>query len=190
MSFNFLNNIYTLGLYFIYVTLFSSNIYMLVIYLFYATQKTLCYTKGNIFILCYTKNAIVVPDRCCSQNPTTCTCFFLVCITTWPMSSSDTVSKFKVSQWDHTSSMVGYHDPVSTASSQRDYVSKSTLSHYNLANMCGWRSWSHSSPLSETRHVSGNSLLKNIPSYFMVVIGPMIGSSSLRIECPITPRTQ
>jgi len=123
MSFNFLNNIYTLGLYFIYVTLFSSNIYMLVIYLFYATQKTLCYTKGNIFILCYTKNAIVVPDRCCSQNPTTCTCFFLVCITTWPMSSSDTVSKFKVSQWDHTSSMVGYHDLVSTASSQRDYVS-------------------------------------------------------------------
>jgi len=44
MSLNFLNNIYILGLNFIYVILFSSDIYMLVIYLFYVTQKTyICY---------------------------------------------------------------------------------------------------------------------------------------------------
>ena len=46
-------------------------------------------------------------------------------------------------QWDHKISMVGYHNHVSTASSQRDCVSQSNLSHYNLANRCGWRSSSH-----------------------------------------------
>ena len=65
-----------------------------------------------------------------------------------PMSSPDMVSNFSVSQWDHTSSIVGYHNHGSTASSQRDCVSQSTLSHDNLANRCGWRSSSHSSPLS------------------------------------------
>jgi len=53
------------------------------------------------------------------------------------MSSPDTVSKFTESQWVHARSMVGYHDHVSTVSSQRDCVSQSTLSHYNLANRCG-----------------------------------------------------
>ena len=43
-------------------------------------------------------------------------------------------------QWDHTSSMVVYEDHVSTASSQRDCVSQSTLNHGNLANWCGRRS--------------------------------------------------
>jgi len=82
--------------------------------------------------------------------------FFLVCSTPGPMSSLDTVSKFTVSQWDHTSSMVGYHDHVSTASSQRDCVSQSTLSprlHDNLVNRCGCRSSSHSSPLSASTAV-------------------------------------
>ena len=62
MSFDFSNNMYMLGLLFIYVTLFSSNIYMLVIYLFYVTSKTYIFN--------------VVPDICHSKNPTTCTCFF------------------------------------------------------------------------------------------------------------------
>ena len=70
---------------------------------------------------------IVVPHICCSKNPTTCTCFFsLVYCTSGPM-SSDMVSKFTVSQWDHTSSKVGYHDHVWTVSSQREYESQSTL---------------------------------------------------------------
>ena len=96
--------------------------------------------------------------------------FSLVCSTPGPISSLDTVSKFRVSQWDHTSSTVGYHDHVSTASSQRDCESQSTLNlwlHDNLVNRCGCWSSSHGSPLSETRHVSGNSLLKNISCLFM-----------------------
>ena len=113
---------------------------------------------------------IVVPHICCSKNPTTCTCFFsLVYCTSGPM-SSDMVSKFTVSQWDHTSSKVGYHDHVWTVSSQREYESQSTLNprlYDNLVNRCGWRSSSHTSPLSETRHVSGCSLLKNISYWFM-----------------------
>jgi len=87
--------------------------------------------------------------------------FFCVCSTPGSMSSPDMVPNFTVSQWDHASSMVECHDHVSTASSQRDCVSQSTLSHYNLANRCGWRFLSHSSPLSETSDVSGNSSLKN-----------------------------
>jgi len=47
--------------------------------------------------------------------------FFLFGSTPGPLSSPDTVSNFTVSQWDHRSSMVGYHDHVSTTSSQRDY---------------------------------------------------------------------
>jgi len=86
---------------------------------------------------------------------------FFVCSTPGIMSTHDTICNFLVSQWDHTSSMVGCHNYVSTASSQRNCVSQLTL-HDNLANRCGWRSSSHSSPLSETRHVSDNSLLKNI----------------------------
>jgi len=140
MSFNFLNNIYMLGAHLTYVTLFSSNIYMLAIYQFDVTQK-------HIYV-------IVAPGMCCSKNPTTYTWFFFVCSTPVPMSSPDTVSNFTVSRWDHRSSMVGYHDHFSTASSQRDWVSQSTLSHDNLANRRGRRSSSHLSPLSETRHAS------------------------------------
>jgi len=94
--------------------------------------------------------------------------FFLVCSTLGLMSSLDTVSKFTVSQWDDTISMVGYHDHVSTASSLRDYKSQSTLNlkfhdgSDNLVIRCGCRSSCHSRTLSETIHVSGNSLLKNI----------------------------
>jgi len=88
--------------------------------------------------------------------------FFLVCNMPGPMSSPDTVSNFTVSQWDHTSSVDEYHDHVSTASLQKDCMSQSTLSHYNLANRCGKWSSSHSSPLSETKWW-GDSLLKNIP---------------------------
>jgi len=141
-----------LGLHFIYVTLFSNKIYMLVIYLFYVTQKT---------YICYCSPWHMLFKKSHSMNMF----FFWVFSTPGPMSSPDTVSKFTVSQWDHTSSMVGYHDQVSTASSQRDCVSQSTLSQRlleNLANRCGCRSSSHSSPLSETRRVSGNSLLKNV----------------------------
>ena len=94
-----------LGASLMYVTLFSSNIYMLVTYFFMLHKKHL--------------NVIVVPDICYSKNPTTCTYFFFVCSTFGPISSSDTVSNLTVSQWDHRSSMVGYHDHVSTASSQR-----------------------------------------------------------------------
>ena len=91
-----------------------------------------------------------------------------VCSTLGPMLSPDTVPNFSVSQWDHTSSMVGNHNHVSITLSQRDCVSQSTLSHDNLANRCGWRSLSHSSQLSETRHVSGNTLLK----CFLFCTGP------------------
>jgi len=80
---------------------------------------------------------IVVPHICCSKNPTTCTCFFLwSAVRLDPCHHSDTVSKFTVSQWDHTSSKVG---PLLTPA--------------------------HAG--SETRHVSGCSLLKNISYKFM-----------------------
>jgi len=149
MSFNFLNNIHMLEAHFIYITWFPSNINMLVIYLFYVTQKT--YT-------CYCSPWHMLSNKSHNMHMF----LFLVCSTPGPMSSPDTVSNFSVSQWDHTDSMVGYHNCFSTASSQRDCVLQSTLSHYNLANRCGWRSSSHSSPLSETRHMLSNSLLKNI----------------------------
>jgi len=79
-----------------------------------------------------------------------------VCSTPRPMSSPDTVSNFSVSQCNHTCSMVGCHNHFSTASPQRNYMSQ-----------CGWWSSSHSSPPSETRHVSGNSLLQNQQYQFM-----------------------
>ena len=100
-------HIYLLGLQFIYVTLFSSNIYTLVINWFYVTQKTyICYCSPGWHMLFKKSHNMHM--------------FFLVCSTPGPMSSPDTVSKFTVSQWDHTSSMFGYHDQVSTVSSQRD----------------------------------------------------------------------
>jgi len=136
--------------YFFCVTLFSSNICMLVIYMLH---------NKHIYV-------IVVPHICCSKNSATCTCFFLwSAVRLDPYHHSDTVSKFTVSQWDHISSKVGYHDHVWIVSSQRDYESQSTLSprlYDNLVNRCVWRSSSHSSPPSETRHVSGCSLLKKI----------------------------
>ena len=139
------------GVTFLYVTLFSSNIRMLVIF-FMLHNK-------NIYV-------IVVSHTSCSKNPTKCTCFFLWSAVRLDLCHhSDTVSKFTVSQWDHTSSKVGSHDHVWTVSSQRDYESQSTLAprlYDNLINRCEWRSSSHSSPLSETRHVSGCSLLKNM----------------------------
>ena len=112
---------------------------------------------------------------CCSKYSTPCTCFFLWCaVRLDPCHHSGTVSNFIVSQWDDTSSKVGYHDHVWTVSSQRDYESQSTLNprfYENLVNSCasGWRSSSHSSPPSETRHVSGCSLLKNISSWLIHV---------------------
>jgi len=130
---------------------------MLVTYLFMLNNK-------HIYV-------IIVPHICCSKNPTTCTCFFLwSAVRLDPCHHSDMVSKFTVSQWDHTSSKVGYHDYVWTVSSQRDYKSRLTLNprlYDNLVNRRGWRSSPHSSPLSETRHVSGCSLLKNISYKFM-----------------------
>jgi len=65
---------------------------------------------------------------------------------------------------------VGYHDHVWTVSSQREYESQSTLNsslYDNLVNRCGWWSSSHTSPLSETRHVSGCSFIENISYQFM-----------------------
>jgi len=119
-----------------------------------------------VYFVFHTKHicVIVVRDMFCSKNQTTCTYFFFVCSTPGPMSSPDTVSNFTVSQRAHRSYIIGYHDHVSTVSSPRDCVSQSTLSHDKLANRCGRRSSSHSSPLSETSDVWGNSLLKNIPS--------------------------
>jgi len=140
------------GVTFLNLSLFSSNICMLVIYLFMLHNKCI--------------DVIVAPHICCSKHPTPCTCFFLLCaVRLDPCHQSGTVSKFTVSQWDHTSLKVGYHDHVWTVSWQRDYSSQSTLDlrlYANLVNRCGWRSSSHSSPLSETRHVSGWYLLKNI----------------------------
>ena len=83
----------------IYLTLFSSNKCMLVIYVFMLHNK-------HIYV-------IVVPHICCSKHPTPCTCFFLWCtVRLDPCHHSGTVSKFTVSQWDHTSLKVGYHDHV------------------------------------------------------------------------------
>ena len=82
-----------------YVTLFSSNICMLVIYVIMLHKK-------NMYV-------IVVPLICFSKHPTPCTCFFLwSAVRLDPCYHSDTVSKFTVSQWDYTSSKVGYHDYV------------------------------------------------------------------------------
>ena len=83
----------------LYVTLFSSNICMLVKYLFMLHKK-------HMYV-------IVVPHICCSKHPTPCTCFFLwSAVSLDPCHHSDMVSKSTVSQWDHTSSKVGYHDYV------------------------------------------------------------------------------
>ena len=67
--------------------------------------------------------------------------FSLVCSTPGPMSSLDTVSKFTVSQWDITSSMVGYHDHVSTASSQRYCESQSRKPEAEFAWQPGKQVW-------------------------------------------------
>ena len=135
-----------------YVALFSSNIYVLVIYLLYATQIV-----NNICMV------FVVPEIRFFQKSNNI-CFLqhaLTHVIAWHGIQLDSV------QWDHRSSVVGYHDHVSTASSQRDSVSQSTLSHGNLANRCGRWSWYYCSPPSERRHVRGNFLLTNIPWSFM-----------------------
>jgi len=69
------------------------------------------------------KNVIIVPNICFLKIPQHEHVFppFAVCLD--PCHHSDTVSKFTVSQWDQ-SSMFGYHDHVSTGSSQRDYESQ------------------------------------------------------------------
>jgi len=78
MLFNFLNNIYMLWSHLLYVTLFSNNIYISVTYLLYVTQFV-----NNIYM------GFVVPDICCSKNPTTCLC--VGSSTPGPMTSPDTV---------------------------------------------------------------------------------------------------
>jgi len=81
------------------VTVFSSNICMLAICLCMLHNK-------HIYV-------IAVPHVCCSKNPTQCTCFFFWCaVRLDPCHHSGTVSNFIVSQWDHTSFKVGYHDHV------------------------------------------------------------------------------
>jgi len=156
LLFNSWNNIYMFEAHVIYVTQFSSNIYILAIFwrkdFFHVTQFAkicVCYcSPWNIFL---------------KKSPTM-HMLFLVCSTPGPMSSPDTASNLSV-QWDHRSFIVGYHDHFSSVSSQRDCVSQSSLSHDgNLANQCGRRFLSYRSPLSETTHVWGNSLLNNIPS--------------------------
>jgi len=121
----------------------------------------------NIFILCYTTNIYMLLlslTYVVQKIPQHAHVLFLwSTVRLDPCHHSDTVSKFTVSQWDHTSSKVGYHDHVWNVSSQREYDSQSTLNpmlYDNLVNRCTWRSSSHTSPLSETRHVSGCSLLK------------------------------
>ena len=85
------------GVTFLCVTLFSSNICMFVIYLFMLHNK-------HLYV-------IVVPDICCSKIPTPCTCFFFwSAVRLDPCHLSDMVSKFTVSQCDHTSYKVGYRD--------------------------------------------------------------------------------
>ena len=149
VSLNFLNIMYMLGAHLIYVTLFSSNLYTLLICSFRLHKK-------HIYI-------IAVPAICCSKNPSTCTCFFLSSVRLDPY-QHPTGCPLSRCHNEIIQCMVGYYDHVSTTSSQRDCVSHTTLSHDNLANLCGRQSSSHRSPLSETRHVSGNSLLTNIPS--------------------------
>jgi len=122
------------------------------------------------------------------KNPTTCTCFFLwAAVRLDPCHHSDTVSKFTVSQWDHTSFKVGYHDHVLTGSSQRDCESQTILNprlHDNLVNRCRRRSSSHSSLLSETRHVSGCSVFKNISYQFMSDITCRFMCAFFFVPCP------
>jgi len=63
----------------------------------------------NLFML-HNKHiyVIVVPHICCSKHPTPCTCIFLWCaVRLDPCHDSGTVSKFTVSQWDHTSLRLG-----------------------------------------------------------------------------------
>jgi len=67
--------------------------------------------------------------------------FSLVSSTPAPMSSLDTVSKFTLSQRDHTSSMVGYHYHVSTASSQRYLDSQSRNPESEFAWQPGKQVW-------------------------------------------------
>jgi len=143
---------------------------------------------GDIFILCYIKTYIcycILWHKLFKKSHNMHMFFSLVWSTPGPMSSLDTVSKFTVSQWDLTSSMVGYDDHVSTASSQRDCESQSTLNlrfHENLANRCGFRSSSHSRPLSETRHAAGNSLLKNKLSSIMQYLIYFISCTMVNIS--------
>jgi len=143
MLFNFSNNMYMLWSHLSNVTLFSNDINMLVTYLLYVTQFV-----NNVYMV------FVVPDICCSKNLSSYT--MLLCylqyawthVIAWHGIQLDSV------QWDHRSPMVsGYHDHVSTASSQRDWVSQSTLSHGNLANRRGRPGSYCRSPFSETRHV-------------------------------------
>ena len=59
-----------------------------------------------IYVMLHKKHiyVIVVPDICCKKIPQHVHVFFLGLQYAGPMSSLDTVSKFIVSQWDHTNS--------------------------------------------------------------------------------------
>ena len=85
---------------FLYVTSFSSNICMLVTYLFYVTEQT---------YICYCSLSHMLFKKSYNMHM-----FFLLwyAVRLDPCHHSDTVSKFTVSQWDPTSSKVGYHDHV------------------------------------------------------------------------------
>jgi len=137
---------------FTYITLFLSNICMLVIYLFYATQQTyICYCSPWHMLFKKSHNMHML--------------FSLVCSTSGPMSSfRHGIQVYSVIMWSYKFYGWVSWSCLNCVITER-LESQSTLnprSHDNLVNRCGWWSSSHSSSLSETRHVSGRSLLKKI----------------------------
>jgi len=130
-----------LGSHLIYVTLFSSNVYMLVIYI------CLCYTICQKPYTCYCSPWHIMFKKTHDMHVVFfCLQYAWTYVIVWH------VIWFHSLQCYHRSFMVGYHDHVSIASSQRDCVSQSFLSQDYLANWCGRRSSCYFSPLSETRH--------------------------------------
>jgi len=135
MSFSILNNICMLWNFYYMSFNFSNNIYMLGAHFIYVTL---------------------------SKHPTTWTCFwFLSAVLLDPCYHP---TQYPISQchnaiihvlWLGVTIIFQLRHHRETTCHSRPSVSD------NLANSCGWRSSSHSSPPSETRHVSGNSLLQN-----------------------------
>jgi len=92
---------------------------------------------------------IVVSHICCSKNPTTCTCFFFFGM---------------LYVWTHVITQTRY--PSSQCHNGILQVLRwGIMIMFELCH--GWRSSSHTSPPSETGHVSGCSLLKDISYEFM-----------------------